>query len=193
MSSLDNLSPDAAGPSPSRGTGRGAARLAMIAFLTLGLAACFQPLYGPSVAGGRVSDQLAAIEVAPVLAAQGQERVTHHLRSELVFDLDGSGQPRPKQYKLTVSVTERIATPIIDAVSGRADSATLIANATYTLATLDGTRVITTGSAMSSASYDRHAQRFASVRAARDAEIRIAKLLSEQIKTRIAAALATSS
>ena len=184
MSSLDKLSGCAA---------MRAIRVGTAALLTLGLAACFQPLYGTGVAGGRVPDQLAAIEVAPVIAAQGQERVTHHLRSELVFDLDGSGQPRPKHYKLTVSVSERIATPIIDAVSGRADSATLIANATYTLSTLDGARVITSGTATSSASYDRHAQRFASVRAARDAEIRIAKLLSEQIRTRLAAALATSS
>jgi LPS-assembly lipoprotein len=184
MLSLDKLSGCAA---------MRAIRVGTAALLTLGLAACFQPLYGTGVAGGRVPDQLAAIEVAPVIAAQGQERVTHHLRSELVFDLDGSGQPRPKHYKLTVSVSERIATPIIDAVSGRADSATLIANATYTLSTLDGARVITSGTATSSASYDRHAQRFASVRAARDAEIRIAKLLSEQIRTRLAAALATSS
>jgi LPS-assembly lipoprotein len=191
MSSLEHF-PSATPLSPLM-DGMRAIRLAVTAFLALGLAACFQPLHGPTVAGGRVSDMLAAIEVTPVLSAPGQERVTHYLRSELVFDLDGSGQPRPKQYKLTVSVSERIATPIIDAVSGRADSATLIANATYSLSSLDGTRVITSGSATSSASYDRHAQRFASVRAARDAEIRIAKLLSEQIKTRIAAALATSS
>ncbi|HEY7383550.1 MAG TPA: LPS assembly lipoprotein LptE [Beijerinckiaceae bacterium] len=193
MSSLDKLSPDAARPGAWRDKPVGALRLAAVAVLTLGLAACFQPLYGPSVAGGRIPDHLAAIEVAPVIAAQGQERVTHQLRSELVFDLDGSGQPRPKQYRLTVAVAERIATPVIDSVSGRADSATLIANATYTLSTLDGTRVITSGTATSSASYDRHAQRFASVRAARDAEIRIAKLLSEQIRTRLAAALAASS
>jgi LPS-assembly lipoprotein len=42
-----------------------------------------------------------------------------------------------------------------------------------------------------SASYDRFPQRFASVRAARDAEIRVAKLLADQIRTRVAAHLAT--
>jgi LPS-assembly lipoprotein len=174
--------------------GRGRAiRVAVIVGLAVGLSACFRPLYGPTASGAHLTDVLAAIEVAPVIAPQGQERVTHYLRSELVFDLDGSGQPRPKQYKLSVAVTERVATPIVDAVSGRADSATLIADATYTLSSLDGTRVITTGRATSSATYDRHAQRFASVRAARDAEIRIAKLLSEQIKSRLAAVLATSS
>jgi LPS-assembly lipoprotein len=77
-------------------------------------------------------------------------------------------------------------------VSGRAAAATLVANATYTLTALDG-RPITTGGASASASYDRYIQRFANVRASRDAEIRIARLLAEQIKTRLSAVLATSS
>ena len=40
------------------------------------------------------------------------------------------------------------------------------------------------------ASYDRTSQRFANIRAARDAEIRDAKALADQIRTRIMAALA---
>jgi LPS-assembly lipoprotein len=40
------------------------------------------------------------------------------------------------------------------------------------------------------ASYDRTSQRFANIRAARDAEIRDAKVLADQIKTRLAVALA---
>ncbi len=39
------------------------------------------------------------------------------------------------------------------------------------------------------ASYDRDAQRFANIRAARDAEIRAAKTLADQIRTRLAVAL----
>jgi LPS-assembly lipoprotein len=172
---------------------RGIARIVAVAFMTLGLAGCFQPLYGPTASGASMGDVLAAIDVQPVVAASGQQRLTHYLRSELVFDLDGSGQPRPKRYKLAVGATERLSTPIVDTVTGRAAAATLVADATYTLTSLDGTRVITTGRATASASYDRTIQRFANVRAARDAEIRVAKLLSEQIKTRLAAALASGS
>jgi LPS-assembly lipoprotein len=40
------------------------------------------------------------------------------------------------------------------------------------------------------ASYDRSSQRFANIRAARDAEIRDTRVLAEQIKTRLAADLA---
>ncbi len=50
---------------------------------------------------------------------------------------------------------------------------------------------MTTGKATATASYDRSAQRFATVRAARDADIRLAKVLSEQIRTRLSAALAS--
>ena len=166
-------------------------RLAAAALIAFGVGACLRPLHGPTASGGRVQDALAAIEVAPVSVPVGQERLTHYLRSELVFDLDGSGQPRPKQYKLTIAAAEVLSAPIVDTITGRAAAATLRADAQYTLSSLDGTRVITSGKASATASYDRHAQRFASVRASRDAEIRVAKLLSEQIKTRLAAALAS--
>jgi LPS-assembly lipoprotein len=172
---------------------RRAFRLAATALLALGAAACLRPLHGPTASGVRMQDVLAAIEVEQVAAAPAQQRLTHYLRSELVFDLDGSGQPPPKRYKLVIAAAEVVSAPLVDTVTGRASAATLIATANYTLSSLDGTRVITTGKATASASYDRHPQRFASVRAARDAEIRAAKLLSEQIRTRLAAALISAS
>ena len=171
---------------------RGVARLAAAGLLALGLSACLRPLHGPTASGATMGSALAAIQVEPVTAGTGQERLTHYLRSDLVFDLDGSGRPGPKRYKLTVAAAEQVSTPIVDVVSGRAQSATLIARANFTLTSLDG-RVITSGVASASASYERTIQRFASVRASRDAEIRVAKLLSEQIRTRLAAALATAS
>ena len=48
------------------------------------------------------------------------------------------------------------------------------------------------GKAVGNASYDRSQQRFANVRAARDAEIRLARSLAEQIRVRISAALASA-
>jgi LPS-assembly lipoprotein len=167
-------------------------RVLAIGGLAFGLSACLRPLNGPTASGALLPDVLAAIEVEPITSPTNQERITHYLRSELVFDLDGSGQPRPKRYKLTISVAESVTAPIVDAVSGRAAAATLIANASYSLTSLDG-RVITTGVASGSASYDRYIQRFANIRASRDAEIRLARLLAEQIKTRLSAVLVTSS
>ena len=168
-------------------------RLAAAALLALSVGACLRPLHGPTASGERMQDLFAAIQVEPVNAPPAQQRLTHYLRSELVFDLDGSGQPPPKKYKLMVAASEVVSAPLVDTVTGRASAATLVAAATYTLTTLDGTRVISTGRATASASYDRHPQRFANVRAARDAEMRAAKLLSEQIRTRLAAALISAS
>ena len=171
---------------------RSSLRLGGAALAVLLLSGCLRPLYGPTASGASLRDALASVEVAPVAAALNQERLGHHLRSELVFDLDGSGQPRPKQYKLAIAVSERVATQIVNSATGRADSATLVADAEYKLTTLDGSRTIATGTATGSAVYDRNVQRFASLRAARDAEIRVAKLLAEQIRTRLTAALPAS-
>jgi LPS-assembly lipoprotein len=167
------------------------ARIAAVGTLALGLSACFRPLYGPTASGEPLTATLAAIEIAPVTTALPQERVGHHLRSELTFDLNGSGIPAPKRYRLTMSFTEQVQSPLVDSSTGRAQSATLVGNVTYRLTSLDGKTEITAGTATGYATYDRSPQRFATVRAARDADIRLAKSLSEQIRTRLAAALAT--
>jgi LPS-assembly lipoprotein len=114
------------------------------------------------------------------------------VRSELMFLLDGSGQPKAKRYRLTLNLTEGVQSPIVDTVTGRTESATVVGRATYTLYAPDG-RVVTTGTATGSATFDRTPQRFAAVRAAREADIRLATLLAEQIKTRIAAVLLSAS
>jgi LPS-assembly lipoprotein len=173
-------------------TRRGAAGLLALA-LPLVLGGCLRPMYGPTASGAPLQDVLASIEIEPVITPPLQERVGHYLRSELVFDLDGSGQPRPKRYKLKIAIAESVQSPIVDTVTGRAVSATLSATATYSLATLDGKVVVPPSTAISSASYDRSIQRFATVRAARDADIRVARVLADQIKTQLAAALATAS
>ena len=167
-----------------------AVRIAAAAVLSLALAGCFTPLYGPTASGERLDAVLAAIEVDPVETPAAFDRLSHYLRSELVFDLNGSGEAVPKRYKLAVAYAQQVTSPIIDAATGRAQSATVLGEATYTLLTLDG-KVVTSGKAFGNATYDRSQQRFATVRAARDADIRLAKVLSEQIRTRVAAALAT--
>src|SRR5215210_18961 len=171
---------------------RRALRLATAAALVLGLTACLRPLYGPTPSGAPLADVLAAVQVEPLITANGQERLSHYLRSELVYDLNGSGQLQPKRYKLTVSATGTPTLPLTDSTTGRADAVTLNGAATYVLALIDGGKIVTTGRAVGSATYDRNPQRFASVRAAREAEIRLGKLLAEQIKIRLASVLATN-
>ncbi|NIX75516.1 LPS assembly lipoprotein LptE [Microvirga terricola] len=167
----------------------GLARLALAAGLTLSVSACFRPLYGPTASGESLQSVLASIDVPEVKWPDQQARIGHYLRSELIYALNGSGSATPKKYVLNLSLAQTLNTPIVDAQSGRAQSATLVGNLTYTLTTPDGATVITKGTATSQATYDRFEQRFASVRAAREAEIRLAKTLTEQVKTRLAATL----
>ncbi|MBB3900598.1 LPS assembly lipoprotein LptE [Methylobacterium brachythecii] len=166
-------------------------RLALAAGLALNVSACFRPLYGPTASGESMQVALAAVQVDDVVMAQDQDRLGHYLRSELIFALDGSGQDAtPKRYKLKLKGSETVTTPIVSSTTARAEAGTLIGTIEYSLESLDGRKVITDGVATSTATYDRSTQRFASLRAARDAEIRLAKVLSDQIKTRIASVLA---
>jgi LPS-assembly lipoprotein len=164
-------------------------RLAAAVAVAAGVAACFRPLYGPTASGAPLPAVLASIDVDEVTVPPAFERFSHYLRSELVFNLNGSGVPAPKRYKLALAFTSRLERPIVDTASGRAQAATLVGDVTYTLTSLDGAQVVTTGKVQAAATYDRHVQRFATVRAARDAEIRLARVLADQIRTRVAVAV----
>ena len=76
-----------------------------------------------------------------------------------------------------------------DSTSQRASAGSIIIDADYRLIPAQGGKPIARGVAFTFASYDRSSQRFANIRAARDAEIRDARALAEQIKTRLAADL----
>lgn len=150
--------------------------------LALCLGGCLQPLYGPA-AGGRpgVAAELATIEVDDI-----PDRLGFELRNELNFLLNGEGRPTGGAYRLRINVRQGTATAIVDTLTGRAQSATLNFDATYALLRTDGGKEVTAGRALTTVNYDRTAQRFGNVRAARDAEIRAAKQLAEQIRMRLA-------
>jgi LPS-assembly lipoprotein len=165
-------------------------RLVLVVCMGLATGGCLRPLYGPTASGQRLDDVLAAIKIEPVRTGGGQERLGSFLRNELAFALDGSGSPRDKRYLLSIQASQRLTSATVDTATGRADSAILFGDATYTLSTIDEPRrTIASGKASASTSYDRNIQRFTTVRASRDAEIRLARNLSEQVKIRLAAAL----
>jgi LPS-assembly lipoprotein len=163
----------------------------VVAALSLGLSGCFQPLYGVNSATASVASDLAAIDVAPVGDRIGQERIGHYLRQETQFELSGGVAQAQTRYRLEMSVNQRVDSAIVNTDTGRADAATIITEVTYTLKSLADDKVVTSGKAVASASYDRNPQRFATLRAARDAEIRLARQLAEQIRIRLASTLAS--
>ncbi len=151
--------------------------------LSAPLMGCFQPMYGgPS--GQALVEDFRAIKVEPI-----GERIGHYLANELTFLLNGTGAVAQPRYRLVISVKQRVQAPLVDTVSGRATSGMLIVDADYRLLPVAGGPPVASGVAFVTASYDRTSQRFANLRAARDADIRSARGLADQIRTRLAADL----
>lgn len=171
---------------------KGLARIALVAGLSLGLSACFRPLHGPTASGQSLQTVLASIDVPEVEWPARLANTGHYLRSELVYQLNGSGSDTPKRYRLRLAMNQTQTSPVVDSEYGTASSVIVGGTLTYTLTTLDGNTVVTQGVATSTASFDRFPQRFANIRAARDAEIRLARDLAQQVRTRLSAALANS-
>ncbi len=80
-------------------------------------------------------------------------------------------------------------TALVDITTQRAQDATVVTDVTWTLVPIEGGPPVAAGKTTSFATYDRSSQRFANIRAARDAEIRDAKVLADQLTTQIAARL----
>ena len=158
----------------------GLVRIGVVAALTLTLSGCFRPLYGPTARGESLQAVMASIDVPENQLDDQYAQVEHYLRSDLIFNLNGSGIPAPKAYKLALGYSQSL----VDAdrrIRSRAAPSRRPCRAPCAtrLTNLDGTQTVTTGTVYANATYDRFEQRFASLRAARDAEIRVARDLAE--------------
>ncbi|MBI1866920.1 MAG: hypothetical protein HYS06_01240 [Methylocystis sp.] len=153
--------------------------------LSLLLSGCVEPLYGPIGSGAPLAAELQAIAIDPI-----PERLGHYVTNELIFAFNGTGSQPPPRYRLSVLLKERVQTPILDTVTLRATAATVVVDADYRLVTIPDGKEVTSGVAFGVASYDRFSNRLANVRAARDGEIRDAKTIADQIRTRVSTALA---
>ena len=161
-------------------------RSGLIISLALTLTGCMKPLYG-SVNGNNVKTILSSIEVKPIPDVAG-----HYLREELLFNLNGGAVPeeKPSNYSLSVTLAESSQSVAIDSTGNGSDAASVSITARYTLTDTSG-KALHQGTSVASGSVDRLSQRFAAVRAFREAKIRIAKSLAGQIETDLAAYFAS--
>lgn len=155
-------------------------------FLLAGaLGGCFQPMYGQSTlfgAGAKLRDDLRQVEILEIDGRLGQE-----IRNDLIFELTGGqGNPVGAPYKLAMTVTSASQTPLVDIASGRATSETVVLDVTYRVIDAASNRIVLSEKALARISIDRTQQRFAGMRAVRDAQNRAAKLVAEQIRSRLA-------
>lgn len=168
---------------------RAAYRLAILGVMAGGLSACLQPVHAPhlGVGGGPIAAELAQVSVAPIEGHLG-----YSLKSELDYLLT-NGQPASgTRYLLTIRTQQTGATSIIDAATARPQSVTLQAEATYELKDTVNGAIRASGRTFASANYDRSAQRFATIRAQRDAEERLGKALAERLRLIVIGALSSN-
>ena len=171
----------------------GTIRLALLIASGLVLSACVRPLYGEMSAAHAVRPELAAIDVKPM-----PDVIGHYLREELIFNLTGGAPDSklgPNKYQLIVTTSDETLAAAIDnneSAGSRSDAASVQVTANYTLNDLKGQK-ITAGTVTASGSIDRLTQRFAALRAVRDAKIRVSKTLADMIETRLAAYFASKS
>jgi LPS-assembly lipoprotein len=174
-------------------TGKLTRLLAALALAGL-TAGCFQPLYGDSaVVGtgkGGVGDKLNTVDVRPIVAPNGSRlaRVAVETRNQLLYELTGGGTAGTSTYKLEIKLTARNQQVIVDIKTARPDVQDYGIDASYTLTDITNGKKVVTGTTFSRVSYNipGQQQRFAGDRGLRDAENRAAKVIAENIRSRLA-------
>jgi LPS-assembly lipoprotein len=168
------------------------AGLASVLALSTLLAGCFEPLYGEkTLAGGPgLRDRLSTVSVDRIAAPSGSPaaRIAVELQNDLIFNFTGgAGQP-VKTHQLNVRLVTQNQQIIVDITTARADVQQFGINATFTLVETASGKPVLTGQAFARVSYDNpgQQQRFANARGQRDAENRAAKVISDNIKSRLA-------
>lgn len=153
---------------------------------------CFQPLYASrSVTGGSaVVEQLRSVDVAPIRSEIGslEGRLAVELRNNLIFELTGGAAAYAPTHRLNVQFTALRQQVIVDITTSRPDVEQAGVNATYSLVEIASGKAVVTGQTFARVSYDTpgQEQRFARARGRRDAEARAVKVISEDIRSRLA-------
>ena len=163
-----------------------------LALMAAGLVAgCFQPLYGEkSLTGGPgLGDKLGLVDVMPIDAPNGrpEARLGVEIRNALLFDMNGGPASNPA-YRLKINLATTRQQVIVDIYTTRPDVENYGIDATYNLTEIATGKVVLTGQTFARVSYDipGQQQRFARARGLRDAETRAAKVIADQIRSRLA-------
>ena len=165
-------------------------RIPMVFALAAACAGCFQPLYGEGLVEGRpgLRELLAAVDVKQIEApaATPEARLAVEIRNQLLFNFTGGGYPQPPTHELTIRIAGRSPAVTIDPATKLPTIETYSLTTTYTLAEIATKKVVVTGRASTGVSYDTLGQqRFARIRAMNDAESRAAKIISDNITSRL--------
>jgi len=155
-------------------------------------AGCFQPLYGDPnvVASAGLDSKLSSVDVQPIVTPNGTPlaRVGVGVRNELIYDLTGGGYAAAPTHRLSIQLSSTQLQVIVDVTTARPEVQNYGINATYSLIDIATGKTVVNGQTFSRVSFDNpgQQQRFANARALRDAENRAAKVIADNIKSRLA-------
>jgi LPS-assembly lipoprotein len=156
------------------------------------LGGCFQPMYAQlsPTTGPGVGDVLSSVRVTTIEAPKGttEERLAVELRNELLFGLTGGAGSGSPTHELTIRLTSQNAKIIVDLTTARPDLENFGLDASYRLTEVATGKTVVTGTTFARVSYDTpgQIQRFVRLRGLRDAENRATKVISDNIKSRLA-------
>jgi LPS-assembly lipoprotein len=168
----------------------GGAGLALALALTLG--GCFEPMYAEHTFAGKpgLRSHLSAVVVDQIPAAisSPEARVGTAIRNALIFNLVGGGEAPPPTHRLKINITGQRQQVIVDIVTARPAVEMVGISATYSLTDIKTGAVVLTGTTTARASYDipGQEQRFAGARGQTDTQDRNAKVIADNITTRLA-------
>jgi LPS-assembly lipoprotein len=157
------------------------------------LSACgsegFHPLYGPTASGVSLQERLKELDVAPIPGRVGQR-----IRNELIFQASGGGELQPPTHRLEVTTSESVQTTLADSTGAAAGGAYNL-QAAFKLVRINDKKVVLQGTSYGRAAFERYtntttttgtAFTYSNVRAREDAENRAAKVVAEDLSTRVA-------
>jgi LPS-assembly lipoprotein len=168
--------------------------LVLLLAVAHGLAACsnggFRPLYGVLAAdGGHVQERMAQVDVAPIPGRVGQR-----IRNELIFQNTGASEPPPPTHRLEVAIKETRISTLVEP-NGSAAGETYLIEASFRIIKISDKKVVQQGTSHARAAYERYTTSsvpngstftYANVRAREDAENRAARIIADDLKTRVA-------
>jgi LPS-assembly lipoprotein len=162
------------------------ALLALALVPTLMLGGCFRPMLAdPANGAPGLKDRLAAIAIDQV-----QDRVGQQVRNRLSFDLTGGGEAPPPRYSLTLVTSTFAESALVDALNSTPQINTLTVTCDFTLKEFGTDKILYKAKGNARKSYGSGLQRYATVRAQRDAENDAAETMADQIRLRLATWLA---
>jgi len=147
----------------------------------------FRPMYAATASSPGVQEKLAKVDITPIPSRVGQR-----LRNELIFQKTGGGLPEKPEYRLDITIREAIASTLVSS-TGEAQSQIYTLDANFKLVRISDKKVLFQGASYGRAGFERFTQIYSNVRARDDAENRAAKVVADDIKTRLAAVLSSNS